>query len=66
MTVGLHLAHVTNYRIVADANDAALARKIEEEIHNGWQPFGSLAMGEGPDGERLFSQPVVKYAEWFR
>ncbi len=66
MTVGLHLAHVTNYRIISDADGAALARKIEEEIHNGWQPFGSLAISEGKDGEQFFAQPVVKYAEWFR
>ncbi len=62
----LHQPHVTHYNIVTETDVTKLRQAVETAIHEGWQPYGSLAVHPGPDGGTVYSQPMVQYAEWFR
>lgn len=43
-----------------------VGREVEAALHDGWQPFGSLAISPRGDGYRaVYAQAVVKYADRF-
>ena len=65
MAQGVHPPHVTNYQILSEATADRLAAAVETQIHNGWQPFGPMQIGNGADGAVLM-QPMVRYAEFYR
>ena len=65
-TAVLHQPHVTHYNIESEADLIALRQAVETAIHDGWQPYGSLAVSLSPEGDPVYLQPMVKYAEWFR
>ena len=66
MAEGLHMAHITHYQVIRNTDTGELATAVETAIHDGWQPFGSVAVAAGGQGVPVFVQPIVKYAEWFR
>ena len=57
--------HITSHRIVSEQDPMKLGGVVDSAIHNGWQPHGSLAVHDAAEGV-VYSQPRVKYAEWFR
>jgi hypothetical protein len=65
MTKAAHLAHITHFQIVSDPDPEKLQTRVEAAIHDGWQPFGSLAVDRWDSGVS-YIQPMVQYAEWYR
>ena len=49
---------IKQYKAVSDTYVCNLTTKVETEMKNGWQPFGSIA---GKQSE--FAQALVKYEE---
>ncbi len=64
MSQGTHLPHITNYKLVAAGKPEELGTKVDAAIHDGWQPYGSMAIEQGGESV-VYVQPVVKYAEWY-
>ncbi len=59
-----HLPHITSYSLAQASEPRELAKKIEAAIHDGWQPYGSIAVTHAENGTE-FVQPIVRYAEWY-
>ena len=66
MSTALHLAHISDYRVVTGADPAQVSAEVTTTIHEGWQPFGSLGVARDADGALVYAQPMVRYAEWYR
>jgi hypothetical protein len=50
------MAKIITYYVLSASTTDALAGKVQNEIRNGWQPFGSLvATAAG------YAQPIVQY-----
>jgi len=65
MASAVHMPHITHYKCVRAPELEKLQVEVETEIHNGWQPYGSLAaIGSGEDVN--FVQAMVRYAELYR
>jgi len=65
MASAVHMPHITHYKCVSATEMEKLQVEVETEIHNGWQPYGSLAaIGSGEDVN--FVQALVRYAELSR
>ncbi len=54
-------AHVTDFRILSDADPELLARAVVAAIHEGWQPWGALTVCGGLS-DALYSQAMARYA----
>ena len=65
MTHPTQTPHITSYKCVSVSELGQLQKAVETEIHNGWQPYGSLLAAGGGD-EARFVQPMVRYAEFHR
>jgi len=63
MTSEAHPPHITHYRVVSELDLDRLHLEVETAIHNGWQPFGSLAVNRTDEGV-YFAQPIVRYADF--
>lgn len=60
-----HQYHITEYQILTGKEPIELSTKVEKAIHNGWQPFGSLAVNNstvdsGVDAS-TYVQAVIKF-----
>jgi hypothetical protein len=51
------MAKILTYHVLTGANADAIAGKVQNEIRNGWQPFGSLAT----TSTGIYVQPIVQY-----
>ncbi len=64
MNQSSHPPHITSYSLVHASEPQELATSVDAAIHDGWQPYGSIAINHLKDGTE-FVQPMVKYAEWY-
>lgn len=47
---------VTTYHILQAPSTDALAAQVQKALADGWQPFGSMSIGNG-----AYAQPIVMY-----
>ena len=56
--------HITEYRILTGKEPRELSTKVENAIHNGWQPFGSLTVSNSAEElgvtAVIYAQAVIK------
>ena len=58
---------IDQYKMVAQAGNKEFVHRVNENIKNGWQPYGSLfgikvsASEEVEEGDAFFCQAMVRY-----
>ncbi|MCB1313364.1 MAG: DUF1737 domain-containing protein [Sedimentitalea sp.] len=64
-----HQPHIAAYEILCDDSPDALSAKVQNAIHDGWQPFGPPAVvlrSDTPAALASYSQAMVRQSDWFR
>jgi len=60
-----HQYHITEYQILTAKEPIELSNKVEKAIHNGWQPFGSLALNKSTEelanNSSTYAQAMIKF-----